>query len=599
MRASLGMVASLALALALPLGGCRTSACGGGFLEVDRRCFDPKADCDVVCGVHEVCDITTTPNECNCAAGFAGDPCAWIGVVADPEFRGTPDADGGEAWVAQGGEVNPDADANPGGGQGEAELFQPEICDGGSLMQEIQMPAYAAGGPLIAEVVYRAAFVDGLAVGFGDSWVRLPATGQDFETRRFCLGEAAYWRPQASEPTLPAPVGGRVALRLSASGRLNNVCSLPDGELSEIRIDAIDIRPPEAGEECPGPADPPTTGGTINGDAEPNGRGWRFECSPEPCAAGEFVTVNTFNDGVRTVARIARDQASSGVQRLTTRVSVPLPTESLQPALAFWWTGSRDELFRVEIGTFDGFGEDGEPRRARPLATLIGGGGGQSPVYCLPPWTHGSVIDLSFELPSEAQDPVELLIDDLQVVHDADCVPVGESTEGFEAAPTQWAGSSLVAVDQRVNALPLPALAFEGNGVLELSYDASAADGAVDPGLAIQAYVMAPEPDENGGPAVEFYANPQLEPGALARWSTGTNCLTPAGGQCACRGEVEDEEASTFERTEICLPSAWAGRWYRLDVRVEPSGEALAPGARSRLFLDNIRVTTSPNCACP
>ena len=118
------------LLLALSLGelGCADSSCAEGFVQFEARCFDPDATCDVECGEHELCDITTTPNVCNCAAGFEGDPCTWVGTVQDRSFEMDSDNADLGAWREEGGIVNPDARDNPDGSLGVGEFRPAAIC---------------------------------------------------------------------------------------------------------------------------------------------------------------------------------------------------------------------------------------------------------------------------------------------------------------------------------------------------------------------------------------------------------------------------------------------------------------------------------------
>lgn len=592
MRARLWMVA----AIVLVVGGCRTSACGDAYVQSNGRCLDPKAVCDVSCGEHEVCDITVFPHGCNCATGYAGDPCVWTGdVVNDPSFRGYEDEDGEAFWVDEGGQVIPDALGSSGGDRGEGLLRPAAICNAGSLTQVIEMPTYESAEPLVVEVVYKANLVRGAAVGFDNAWTRLPPTGEEYRTETFCLGEAAYWRRDPGDPfTLPAPSGGPVMLRVSASER-EVICNVNDGAttLGEIRIDRLVIRPPKVEDEgpCPEPADPPELSGTINGEAESDGGGWEFDCHPAGCVEGGFGSDEAAS-GRPSVARISREAGEQHRQRMTLQVSVPLPTGEISPALSFWWSASNDRLFPVEIGRFGGFDEEGRPDRARRLETLIGAGGGRNHVYCLPPWTHGAVVDLSFALPDDGlTEAVELAVDDVGVVSVSGCGDAeGLLDPGFESAPNRWMGSSLRSIDQRVAMKPDPALARNGSGVLELSYQSGSSEVGQGADLSMETYVLVPSADDTGGPAVALHANTLVEPSATAEWVLGR--------EARCKGDLP---GGGWKRTEICLPPEWSGRWYRLQVNVEPSEEPGMSEESFRVLLDDFELLTSASCAsaCP
>jgi hypothetical protein len=575
------------LGLSLAATGCEGSECAEGFVELDGRCFNPDGPCDVQCGPHEVCDITVVPNVCNCAAGFAGDPCVWIGVVAEPSFQ-SDSTDG--AWREQGGFVN---------GGGEGEIRPAAICTAGVLSQVIEMPTFEAGGPLVADVVYRAAFVEGLAVGFNDSWTRLPSTGDAYEERTFCLGEAAYWRPEPdAPPSIPAPLGGPVLIRLSASERLENLCNA-GVESGTIRIDDFNIRPLEKGDEpCPQPADPPLRPGTINPDANGGEGGWSFECAPTGCVNGGFVP--DLDSGRDSVAQISRPEGEDYLARMTTRVSVPLPVDGRAPALSFWWKGSNERLFPVEIGTFGGFddGDPPKPRRARSLDTLVGRGGGRSQVYCLPEWTYGAVVDLSFALPSDGvTDAAVLAVDQVRITNDSSCSLVDDLL-GFESEGTSWAGSTLRSIDQRVSIISADGLGAPTDSLLELSYALEPDPVSQDAQLGIEAFVKVLEADEGGGPAVEFYAGAEGDVTADVRWTVGASCAAFGDEACGCTGEVV-VSTEAWEPNVACLPQSWSGRWYRFGLQVLPQEEGGGTGGRSRILFDGIRSTTSASCDCP
>ena len=567
----------------LVAGGCQAAVCSDALFVANGRCVDPKAACGVECGEHELCDITVVPNTCHCAVGYEGDPCTWSGsVVSDPSFQDS------EAWIDEGGQVIEAALGSSGGDAGEGVLHPSAVCSGGRLTQIIEMPPYDAAEPLVAEVVYQASLVHGLAIGFGDAWTRLPPTGEDYRTEIFCLGEAAYWRPDPGDPiTLPAPLGGPVTLRVSASERATN-CNL-NPSMATIRVDRLLIRPPrsEDDEYCPVPARPPNGSGTIDGDA-----GWRFECTdggtPAPCSPGLAATGSFDVDS----AKLSRDEGADDPARMTIQVSVPLPTDTVRPALAFSWDGSNERMFPVEIGTFGGFDSEGQPDRARALETLVGAGGGRDYTYCLPPWTHGAVVDLSFALPDDGRsDAVALIVDEVRVVSDDRCDDVnGMLDRGFESAPNRWIGTALSSSDQRASMKPEAASARTGNGVLELSYGWASSSASQSARLSMETYVLVPETDGTGGPAVALHTDSLVQSSATVEWLLGRDEL--------CRGSLPDGE---WSRTEICLPADWSGRWVRLKVRVRPPDEPGTGEERFRVLVDDLELLTSADCpdACP
>jgi hypothetical protein len=591
------MLASV-LGFLVTSSGCTDSSCAEGFIEVEGLCFDPNAACGVQCQEHEVCDISVVPNECRCAAGFEGDPCDWVGVIADPSFQTESDADGSGGWREEGAFVNPDARDNPAGGLGEGEFRPAAICSGGMLSQVVDMPTVETGGPLVADVIYRVDGAEGLGVGTNGTWVSLPPTGDDYEERTFCLGEGAYWVPDADDlATIPAPRGGPVLIQLSASERLESECGSTESS-GTIRVDYFDIRPFRDGDEaCPLPASPPLRSGTINPDANPSGGGWSFDCSPVECVdSGLLPDPESERD---SVARISRPAGADYLGRMTTRVSVPLPVEGRAPALTFWWRGSNERLFPVEIGTFGSF-VDERPRPARALETLVGRGGGRPRVYCLPEWTYGSVVDLTFALPEDGvADEVVLAVDQVVVTNDSDCGAIDE-LNGFESVGTNWPGSSIRSVDQLVTIVPGEPLDAPSEGVLNLSYGLVPHSVAQDSELRAEAFVRVSDTGADEGPAVEFFAAAETSLDEDVEWVLGASCLAAEASPCACRGAVA-VTAAGWERNLVCLPKSWTGRWFRFGVEIStPAGEATPESQeRADLYIDRVTATSSPDCACP
>jgi hypothetical protein len=132
---------------------------------------------------------------------------------------------------------------------------------------------------------------------------------------------------------------------------------------------------------------------------------------------------------------------------------------------------------------------------------------------------------------------------------------------------------------------PEPALARNGNGVLELSYRSGshqAGQGAV---LSMETYVLVPSADDTGGPAVALHANTPVEPLATVEWLLGR--------EERCKGDLR---GGGWKRTEICLPPEWSGRWYRLQVKVEPSDEPGVSEESFRILLDDLELLTSASC---
>lgn len=540
------------LAWLLIVGGCDAAVCGEGLTQLGDRCIDPDAagDCGGPCGEHEFCDPMTLPNTCKCAPGYAGDPCAWSGVVQNSGF--SQDL----YWSDEGGKGAVVRFLAPGSQDvGEGALDASVICNAGGLSQVLEMPSYDLAEPLVAEVTYQAQDVYGFAVGFDRAWKRLPPTGESWKTETFCLGEAAYGKVAPGVP---------VTLTLSASERLAT-CFDAD-PAGEIRIDRFVVRPASAG-QCVRP------GEVLNGAAVVSEGGWRFTSEGAASAALLPEVGREQTSG----ARLFRASGDSGRAAMTTQISVPLPSSLPSPALRFWWRGSAEALFEAEIGTWVDLDD-----RGRKLATLVGANSAQNNLYCLPGWTHGSVLDLSFSLgEGSGIDSDELLVDDVAIVSDPSCG--GDATlvdPGFESAPNDWMGFSLGSAEEDVVMQQDGAVAQTGEGALELTYWNSAAD------LAMERYLLVPESKDAQGPAVTFYSKSPSPPSTAVRWVLG-------------RDEVISDAvktSSTWERNEVCLPAAWVDRWFRVQVQVGPPEGIGLPIGQESVFLDDFALTTTASC---
>ncbi|MGD8608192.1 MAG: hypothetical protein PVH21_12925 [Myxococcales bacterium] len=547
--------------LLLVVAGCDSAACGDGFMQVAGQCIDPDApgDCGEPCGTHEFCDASAIPNVCKCVPGYSGDPCTWSGVIEDPGFQ--VELGASSPWESARGTPNvlplaPEERASGGTvlDLGEAQFAPSVICSAGTLAQGLQMPSYGLAEPLAVEVAYLARGVRGAAVGFNRAWKRLGPTGPAYKVETFCAGEAAYGT---------APKGGLVILALSASERLPDC--LGDDPGGDIRIDRIRIVPASTG-QCPAP------GQVINGSARMNQGGWEFEVEGDATGALEPDVGREGTSG----ARLARDAESVGRAAMTTKVSVPLPSSLASPALVFWWKGSAGRLFQATIGTFAGMDDPG-----RNVDTLVGTNAGLNNIYCLPPWTHGSVVDLSFFLDGDSTPSAEeLVVDDVSIVSDPDCGSAADLLDaGFESAPNRWMGSALGSTSETVIMQEQSTLAHDGTGVLELRYWTSGAH------VEAEQYVFVPEAQSGEGPAVRFYSRSPAEPSVPIRWVVGRDELV---------GPVAT--SSDWSINEACLPLQWAGRWFRFAVS---AGSSESPGvsiAEESVFVDDFSLTTSPSC---
>lgn len=538
---------TLCLALA-SLGGCEVADCAEPLVASEGRCDPPEGTCGL-CDEHEFCDTTTNPDSCVCVAGYQGDPCVFSGVIEDPGF-GMQVGEG--PWVNEASKGATVLNLDPGDEDPGVAFFGGSVvCNAGSLLQQVRMPPVGLADPLVAEVNYVAQGVHGLAVGFDRSWRRLRATGSDWRQARFCLGEGAYGEGLG---------GGPVELRLSASEKLAT-CNgnAPD---ASVRIDRFDIQPANEG-ECPEP------GAVVNGTAEPEHGGWRFFAEP---AAEAAFSEDEGRDGTPGV-KLAREAGST--DRAAATIAISVPRQGVGPsALVFWWRGSSGSLFPVNLGTRAGFGDSG-----RRVDTLVGTGSGLNFIYCLPPWTYGSVLDLSFSLPAAGPDEPTLIVDDVRIVQDDDCGSTAELLDpSFESAPNRWPGA---AVDSTLSSVLLDrsdTLARTGSGFLEFGYESP---GAVS---SVEAYVLVPTPGTDEGPALRFFSRSPETTNADARWALGLAETET--------GPVEAEEG--WRQNEICLPAQWANRWFRVEVEVEASASLTG---YERLLLDDFSLVNSSDCA--
>jgi len=543
----------LAFTATLAVGGCQSAECAAGLELRSGRCIDPTqpGNCEP-CGTHAFCDTGVTPNECACAPGYEGNPCTFAGLISDPGFE---EAINTGPWADDDGKgvtVLPTiGDRDP----GEALLPDSVLCNAGALLQIVNAPSLELGEPMVAEINYKAQNVHGVAVGFGRSWTRLPPDAPSWRRETICLGEGAYGE---------GPNGGDVEVRLSASEQRGNCYDLEsEEEPVEIRIDHFSIGPAEE-TPCPAP------GEVLNGAAELDGEGWH------PLTEGDVEAELKADVGQfgTSGARLAREAGKTGRATMTTQLSVPLPSEeSGPPALRFWWRGSSGGLYDVTLGTTVDLDD-----RGRQADTLVGTGSGLVRIYCLPPWTHGSVIDLSFSLPDSDTGAVELVVDDVTLLPDPGCgTDEALLDPSFESAPNQWLGvvlhSSLEAVRLQSNR----ELARSGEGLMELSYESSS------PNLAMETYVLVPPSDGEEGPAVTFYSKSPATSSTEVKWVLGRSERESGSVQV----EVD------WAPNEVCLPARWAGRWFRLQVAVESTEP---PVRQERVLLDDFSLGTSSRC---
>ena len=339
---------------------------------------------------------------------------------------------------------------------------------------------------------------------------------------------------------------------------------------------------------------------SLNGEANVADGGWTFPVE----SFGTGATTASLEPGVgRDGTDGARIHKPAGAERLAgmfTQISVPLPDdENPSPALRYWWKGSKEWSYYVEVGTYPGL------RVApRPFDTLLGDGTAQTATYCLPPWTHGNVVDLAFTLQGGYfADEAELVVDDVEIVSDPRC---GTSTDlldpSFDSAPNRWPGASLTYEDEprssiRVLNDPDRAHPPNGPGLLELRY------GANDARLDAATWVWIPPAEENRGPQLVFHSNVPADPGLPVFWVLGI-AASVKDLQCEeefCPAVSLREELPRglgWRRNTACLPPLWTERWYRFRVAVRPSEDPLELFDPPRaVLLDDFEVRL--DAACP
>lgn len=553
--------AAVVLALACAGIGCTSARCGQGLVEIEGRCVDDgPVPCVPACDpeAHESCDDGSTPSVCKCATGYSGEPCLWTNtIIDDPGFgKDITESD----WVRESGAgvvQFADGHVDP----GEASLPASAVCKAGGLSQVIRMPTRAVSEPLVVEITYHARDVGGVAVGFDAAWKELPVTDGVWTPTpaTFCLGEAAYGNDAN---------GGEVKLLLSASEE-DDDCFME--QAGEIRVDRVDIKPVPDGFICPEP------GTVINGEADDKGGGWALNGEGTASAALEpgFGATGVSDSAVRLFRPAGTPHRASAA----TRLSVPLPTTDEAPALRFWWDGSSGQLFPASLGTAGAFGETG-----RSLDTLVGFGFNQTDLYCLPPWTYGSVVDLSFALPQQGTEEVSLLVDNVEILMRPECNQTSDILDPrFDSAPNRWPGIYLSG-----SAEPQAIMQSEGElerarspvGVMELRYSPD------DSEIKFEHFVLVPEPVGDDAPVVVFWSDVPAVPDTPVEWVLGRQGVERgallSGGNWLCN--------------EVPLPVEWAGRWYRLQIRVGPADTPPPTIESKSIFLDDFELTTASAC---
>jgi len=561
-----GVLRILALIAAAFASACgSTSAtCGPGFEPQGGRCV---AVCTEPCGLHEACNVTETSAKCACVPGYVGDPCEWGGGIQDPQFTSA------EAWASTNGAR---IEALVGlTGPGIASFSSSVSCNAGAVSQVVEMPPYDDADPLVVEVTFRYENSYGIDVGYGRASRRLLSTVPypEWDTDRFCLGEAAY--------------GGEVKFQVAATERTTECFSAPTGS---IEVDRFEILVADEGECAP-------PGELLNASADVGGGGWVFDVEPGPGGSAGLLEEGVGQAG-SSGARIHKPAGSAQLAAMYTQLSVPLADSLPSPALRFWWQGAARWEYYVDAGTYPG------TRSAlNPVDWLSGTGAAQTSTYCLPPWTHGNVVDLSFvTLGGFFEDEADLVVDNVEIVSDPRC---GSSVDvldpSFDSAPNRWPGtdvnrgadpeSAITLIKDSARAHP------PGDGALEIRYGNNQA--VID----ATTWVWVPATDEAKGPTLRFHSNVPDVPGIGVFWTLGRVVLDRVSD---CAGEfcppipygAELPKGLGWRENTVCLPEEWAERWFRFRVQTRPVDGPLETFDPPRaVLLDDFEVTADEVCA--
>jgi hypothetical protein len=398
MTANAPLLASLVLACACGTINARSDDDGAGADGGADPCPETGCACDDdgACSPHQVC-VGEGERTCECAAGYDGAPCAWVGVVTDPGF--VDDA----AWEGLGGArvlTSEPGEIDLGVGYFDGQ----SSCALGALQQSVTMPPWERAEPLVAQITYASFSDDGIAVGLGSTWAILPSQFHgdpeqpEWNTARLCLGSAAY----GGEQRLTIAPGERPT---SCGGGQNFAGAL---------IDRFEIVPAEEGECAP-------PGEVANGDAEAEG-GWTF-------ATGGTATADLVDGAGAMGSRAARLELQSTCDYGS--VSVALSVPSVPTALELWVKTSPGSPFQIGI---DGMQHLVASERGEGIEERIR--------LCLPAHFQGRGTRLSAVVFDESDgfcseplgSPVHLSIDDVRLIEDPSCA----DDAGFESMSRQF-----------------------------------------------------------------------------------------------------------------------------------------------------------------
>jgi hypothetical protein len=526
--------------------GATCATCAVGYQDNDGNgtCLPTCATAALGCAARSACVDSTGTAVCVCLAGYSGGPCTWSGVVRDPGFQNTP----ANAWTSSG--VYQLVPADPG-------ALDPGVVRAGSMSsagtvirQTISMPPSSTPDHFALELSAHAERLGatpepmGLArVGSAIvAWATLPGP---YVTSTACLGEGAF--------------GGNRDLWLAPW--------LGSSFDQQHAIDHLDVVPTTA---CP------ALGVVTNGTFEdPTNAGWTFDQGSN----ASYVMAGAVNGSRALVVANATICDLPGAANTT--ISVPVSATLPSPALRFSTVGTAGTTLFVQSNNV----------HLREVALT---GAVQVVTMCLPDWTQGSVVPLTFTLPTSTStggtcataDSRQAQLDNVSLVSDPTACPSSATpfNAGFEvgdlgASWVAWAGA--VAISQTSP--------HTGTGALLLSV--TKACTAADARQAL----LVPVRTAMAGPAIHFWYNPL----ALASNSVASARVLPWGFGPPPQGQLT-LTGSGWTQATMCINSAFSGMPVELDFNLLDQSTGVpcgtTPVAPLAIAIDDVTVDVDPAC---
>ena len=377
--------------------GADCTSCAPGLQNQSKPGTCESACAVTSCGPHATCSLVNDQPVCACMPSYAkplassdagADPkvCAWAGGPLDPGFQNMPAG----AWVLEGtAKIDPSFPGTVNPGQLTFESNQ-----SGRAYQSFAMPSFGDAEPLALVVSTSCSKTfqckeNRFEVGLNDRYFPFSyASTESHAQARTCLGERSYGGP----------------LRLDFGPSLGFF-----GLGSTTGYDDVSV---VAAPDCPAP-------GTIpNGNFDGLG-GW------EASGIGAEIAPTAGTGGSRA-GHLAQAKRCDGAQ-LTGAISVPASSLA-SPALHMTVRGTTGKRLNIDSGY-------------QVLGTVLGSGVFEAANLCLPQWSRGLALPLSFSInlggSGSCDDPVnaDFVIDDLAIVSDPLCVePAVVIDGGFEHA---------------------------------------------------------------------------------------------------------------------------------------------------------------------